>query len=37
MNKRMAVLETLAHLKAMTVDGEVEYRVDGGIIYYRQT
>ena len=37
MDKRMAVLETLAHLKAMTIEGEVEYRAYNGTIYYKQT
>jgi glyoxylase-like metal-dependent hydrolase (beta-lactamase superfamily II) len=35
MDKRMAVLETLAHLKAMLVDREVESCSEEGMIYYR--
>jgi glyoxylase-like metal-dependent hydrolase (beta-lactamase superfamily II) len=35
MDKRMAVMETLAHLKAMLVDGEVESFKEEGIIYYK--
>ncbi|HEY95351.1 MAG TPA: MBL fold metallo-hydrolase [Dehalococcoidia bacterium] len=34
MHKRMAVLETLAHLKAMLVDGEVKNSTEDGIDYY---
>lgn len=34
MHKRMAVLETLAHLKAMLVDGEVKSFTEDGIDYY---
>ncbi len=33
--RRMAVSETLAHLKAMEVDGKVARLSDNGIIYYR--
>ncbi len=35
MHKRMAVLETLAHLKAMLVDGEVKNYTEDGIDYYK--
>jgi glyoxylase-like metal-dependent hydrolase (beta-lactamase superfamily II) len=34
MHKRMAMLETLAHLKAMLVDGEVKNFTEDGIDYY---
>ena len=37
MDKRMAVLETLAHLKAMLIDGEVESCTTNGMIYYSLT
>ncbi len=34
MHKRMAVLETLAHLKAMLIDGEVRSYTEDGTDYY---
>ena len=34
-DRRMAVLETLAHLKAMTIDGKVDKFSRNSIIYYR--
>ncbi len=36
-NKRMAVMETLAHLKAMEIDGKVSTFLRDKIIYYQQT
>jgi len=36
-DKRMAVAETLAHLKAMTIEGKVDEFSRNSIIYYRHT
>lgn len=35
LHKRLAILETLAHLESMRFDGEVENFTKGDIIYYR--
>ena len=37
MDKRMAVLETLAHLEAMRVEGRVDKSPRDSIIYYQST
>ena len=37
LHKRMAILEILAHLKTMVIDGRVDKSSRNGIIFYRQT
>ena len=36
LDKRLAVLETLAHLEAMRIDGRVEKLTEDSIIYYQR-
>jgi len=37
LHKRLAILEILAHLKAMVIDGRADKALNNGIIFYRQT
>jgi len=36
-DKRLAILETLAHLESMRVDGKVDKFFRDGIIYYQSS